>query len=79
MSSLLALLYLICNRSRRLVRSLICSQDLRNLYSTMYNDSLGSLQELSDMIVYKCMNQLKMILSGDDALYIYFTFTLCQI
>jgi hypothetical protein len=24
----------------------------------MYNDSLGSLQELSDMIAYKCMNQL---------------------
>ena len=51
MSSLLALLYLICNRSRCLVRSLICSQDLRNLHSTMYNDNLGSLQELSDMII----------------------------
>jgi hypothetical protein len=31
------------------------------------------------MIVYKCMNQLKMILSGVDALCIFFTFTLCQI
>ena len=31
------------------------------------------------MIVYKCVNQLKMILSGVDTLYIFFTFTLCQI
>ena len=68
MSSLLALLYLICNRSRRLVRSLIWFTEFI-FYNVQWQSWI-----FTGVVGHDCLHQLKMILSGVDALCIFLLF-----